>query len=160
MRTNTSLKSNKGARKTARILVVEDNPDQWQLIEKAVTICFSEVEPIWFTDQQKAVEFLEDCLLMGGRLPVFVLLDLYMPERQDGWNLLEQLRTRPAPIGHLPIIVLSSSNLAADIAESYDRGTTSYVIKPTDFNQWIEYFQALKEYWWDTVALPDSRSLY
>jgi CheY-like chemotaxis protein len=148
------------ARKKARILVVEDNPDQWQLIEKALTICFSEVEPIWIPRPEKVLDFLEDCLLVGGRLPVFILLDLYLPKREDGWTLLEQLRRSPAPIGYLPIVVLSSSNLAEDIAESYDRGITSYVVKPTDFNQWIECFQSLKEYWWDTVALPDYRSLY
>ena len=160
MRTITSPKNPRAARKKARILVVEDNPDQWQLIERALTLCLSEVEPVWVANPEKALDFLEDCVVVGGRLPVFILLDLYLPKREDGWNLLELLRARPAPIGYLPIVVLSSSNLAEDITESYDRGITSYVVKPTNFDQWIEYFQALKEYWLDTVALPDLRSLY
>ncbi|RRB18155.1 response regulator [Larkinella knui] len=146
--------------KQAKILVIEDNRDHWNLIEKAMKECFVEVEPVWAENSQQALAYLEDCLLVGQGLPLFILLDLYLPEREDGWKLLEQIRSKKTPIDLLPIVVLSSSVYDEDITESYDRGITSYLVKPSDFKDWISSFQALKEYWVDTVALPDLNYRY
>jgi DNA-binding response OmpR family regulator len=146
--------------KNARLLVIEDTEDQWHLIEKAIKECYMEVEPVWMKNGELALAYLEDCLLIGSGLPLFILLDLYLPERADGWAVLEKIRSQKSPIDCLPIVVLSSSSYEEDIAKSYDRGITSYVVKPTAFNDWITTFQAMKEYWLETVALPDLRYRY
>ncbi|GAB3281290.1 response regulator [Larkinella harenae] len=144
----------------ASILVIEDNPDQWQLIRQAIKTTFTNAKPVWATNQQQALAYLDDCITIGLKKPLLVLLDLYLPEREMGWNLLQQIRTMPPPISLLPIVLLSSSSHGEDITESYERGITSYVVKPTEFESWIETFQTLKEYWIDTAALPDRRTPY
>ncbi|GAB3928457.1 response regulator [Larkinella terrae] len=155
-----STTSNKSRLKNAKLLVIEDNEDQWRLIEKALRECHIQLETIWVPTGQQALAYLEDCLLVGLGLPLLILLDLYLPERADGWAVLEKIRSQKTPIDCLPVVVLSASGHPEDVASSYDRGITSYVVKPTDFRDWITTFQAMKEYWLETVALPDLHYRY
>ncbi|WP_128546343.1 response regulator [Larkinella soli] len=146
--------------KSVNILVIEDNPDQWLLIRKAIEQTFGIVDPVWIPNEQQALRFLNECETVGVGLPQLVLLDLYMPEKEHAWNVLKHIRESTSSIIHVPVVVFSSSNLAEDIAESYDRGGTSYVIKPMEMEAWLEYFQTLKEYWWEISTLPETRPLY
>ncbi|GAB3935684.1 response regulator [Larkinella terrae] len=155
-----SEKAGKGHRKGATILVIEDNKDQWAFIQRALEATFADFKPIWVPNVQQAIEYLTDCQKIGLRLPYLILLDLYLPEREVGWQLLEQIRSLDDPIGQLPIILLSSSDDKDDITHSYERGITSYIIKPTNYPAWVESFQTLKEYWLDTVSLPGSSSYF
>lgn len=145
------------SRKGACLLIVEDNPDHWIIIQQVIQITFPNVQVSWVSNLQEALVFLKECLNGDSKPPFMVLLDLYLPERETGWELLRQIRSLPTPIGKLPIIALSSSRDAADINESYDRGVTTYLIKPTDFDSWTQTFQVLKKYWLDTVLLPPTR---
>ncbi|MGA0560711.1 response regulator [Larkinella sp. VNQ87] len=154
-------KKSPGRAKNASILVIEDNPDHQILIKNAIQQSFSGVEALVFSNEQEAVEHLRECALTGLRLPKLILLDLYLPEREDGWNTVEQIKEIGSDIAQIPIVVFSSSAHHEDITESYERGVTSYVVKPTDFSEWLTYFETLKDYWWETVILPNtSSSLY
>lgn len=146
--------------KNARILIVEDNADHMVLIKSALQKCFTNVEAVMATDEKSALNYLDECIQTGLRLPQFILLDLYLPEREDGWHLLQMIKDRNPEIGQIPVVVFSNSGYQEDITESYDRGVTSYVVKPIDFNEWVEYFQTLKDYWWETVTLPTAHSIY
>ena len=74
-----------------------------------------------------------------------MLLDLKLP-KVDGLEVLrairasEQLRT-------LPVVMLTSSREERDIVESYDLGVNSYLVKPVDFDKFVETVQTLGLYW-------------
>jgi CheY-like chemotaxis protein len=141
----------------ASLLVIEDNPDHWHLIQSSLQRFLPEVEPRWASDANQARQYLDDCLLQGNDLPKLILLDLYLPAREDGWGLLEELKDGASSCRQVPVIVLSSSNDPEDITESYHYGSTSYLIKPNTSEAWISFGQNLRTYWWETVTLPSDR---
>lgn len=140
----------------AKILVVEDCADQWLLIGQAMQSCFTEIELVWTATRQQALSYLEDCLLPGKHLPLFILQDLYLPIREESWLLLSQIRSHRSALSSVPIVMLSASDYDDDIVESYSRGVTSYLVKPVEFDEWIRTFRTLKRYWLGTVLLPES----
>lgn len=136
-----------------RVLVVEDNPDQQVLIRYALQQSIAKVQPICVDSAQEAIAYLDACVAEQLDLPNLVLLDLYMPEAEQGWELLRQLKEYPVRQG-LPVVVLSISNDPEDVQRSYDLGANSYITKPLEYEQWLTYFQSLRQYWLETVTLP------
>ena len=151
MITTSSSTHNRSSKAT--ILVVEDNTDQWILIRWALQQRFPEVEAIWLSDATQVVAYLETCTQHRDELPRLVLLDLYLPRRQHGWNLLQLLKTHYA-YREIPVIVLSHSVNAEDISESYALRGNSYIVKPTNRENWLDCISSLRQYWWDAVTLP------
>ncbi|GAB3548947.1 response regulator [Spirosoma fluminis] len=141
----------------ASILVIDDNSDQWHLIEKALEQFLPEVQVIWFSTAEEAWHYLNDCTLQGNDLPKLILLDLYLPNRQDGWELLKELKDPASSFKQVPVIVLSYSNDPQDITKSYYHGSTSYLTKPDTSQAWIDFGKNLRTYWWETVTLPSDR---
>ena len=140
--------------KNARLLIIEDNPDHSIVITNAVRHCLPEVKTVLVATEEETVAYLNQCRLAEWELPKLILLDLYLPNRENGWRLLERLKSMPAAFSKIPVVLLSSSNDRNDIAEAYDRGCSSYLVKPTRFDDWMAYFQTLRSYWWETVTLP------
>jgi two-component system response regulator len=93
------------------------------------------------------VEALE-CLAAdesAGRLPRLVLLDLDLP-RLDGFEVLRRLRA-DARTRQVPVVVLSSSVEAADLARCYSLGANSYIRKPVDYTELVGVAAQLARYW-------------
>jgi CheY-like chemotaxis protein len=81
----------------------------------------------------------------GDGFPRLVLLDLKLP-RMGGLEVLKRLkaseRTRT-----IPIVVLTSSREESDLVESYRLGANSYIVKPVDFEQFMNAVRELGLYW-------------
>lgn len=137
-----------------RLLVVDDQEDQWHLIEWAFRQGLPEAHIKWTPTSEKAMAYLNDCSIQGWDLPDLILLDLYMPQREDGCKTLTSIRSLPDPLNRVPVVMLSSSNQPEDIHEAYKRGCSSYMIKPTNQTDWLRYFQTLQTYWWETATPP------
>jgi two-component system response regulator len=77
--------------------------------------------------------------------PKVVLLDLKLP-LVDGLEVLRRVkddpRTRP-----IPVVVLTSSQQETDIVESYQLGVNSYIVKPVNFEKFVETVRSLGLYW-------------
>ena len=140
--------------RNARVLVVEDNNDYWVLIQRAIMQVLPEVKPIRAASRQQAQELLTEWSRDEWDMPKLVLLDLYLPQRDQGWQVLEDIRNLAAPCNLVPVVMLSSSTEQTDISEAYSRGSSAYLVKPTDFSEWLDYFKQLRTYWWETVRLP------
>ncbi len=140
--------------KRAKVLVIEDNDDHWLLINRAMQECMPEVITIRAATSAQTQTLLDDWRQNEWEMPKLILLDLYLPDRKDGWRLLEQIRTMSAPCNQVPVVLLSYSSASTDINEAYQRGVSSYLVKPTEFSAWLDYFQQLRTYWWETVTLP------
>lgn len=140
--------------RNASLLVIEDNPDHGKLIKDSIAQCLPEVKIALVSSEAEALSFLNQCLTEEWNYPKLILLDLYLPEPQHGWHLLDQIKAMPAAMGKIPVVLLSQSSNQADIAEAYQRGCSSYLVKPRLAADWIRYFQSLRTYWWETVTLP------
>ena len=126
------------------ILLVEDNPVDVDLTLRAFKKR-NMVNPVEIArDGEDALAWLqrwED----GEELPLVILLDLKLP-RVDGLEVLRQLRA--SNVGHnLPVVVLTSSNVESDIRAAYDNGANSYIVKPVNFEKFIDVATQIELYW-------------
>jgi CheY-like chemotaxis protein len=78
-------------------------------------------------------------------LPVVVLLDLKMP-RMDGLEVLRQIRA-DSTLGNVPVVMLTSSREEQDLVRSYELGVNAYVVKPVDFQQFVDAVKKLGFFW-------------
>lgn len=138
----------------AKILLVEDNPDHGALIQTVLHECMPEVELILAATVDEAWNQLNKSRQSQEGLPRLILLDLYVPRREDGWQLLQLIKESTSPYRLIPVTILSHSGDREDVETSYELGGTSYIIKPSDYPRWLAYFQTLRQYWWNTVTLP------
>ena len=131
------------------ILLVEDNPNDEELTLYALkkNNITNHIQVV--RDGAEALEYLfctgayAHCQINNP--PKVVLLDLKLP-KVDGLEVLEKVkadeRTRT-----IPVVMLTSSQEERDIVESYQLGVNSYIVKPVDFEQFIEAVRQLGLYW-------------
>jgi CheY-like chemotaxis protein len=81
----------------------------------------------------------------GERLPVFILLDLGLP-KISGLEVLCQLKSN-LKSSAIPVIVLTTSADNQDIQEAYRLGCNSYIVKPVEFNKFMEVASQIEVYW-------------
>jgi CheY-like chemotaxis protein len=80
-----------------------------------------------------------------GNDPVVVLLDLKMP-KVDGLEVLGQIKS-DENLKTVPVVVLTSSREEKDLVASYRLGVNAYVVKPVDFDQFINAVKELGLFW-------------
>jgi CheY-like chemotaxis protein len=89
-------------------------------------------------------------------LPNLMLLDLKMP-RMDGFAVLRWRQEKSPALAGMPVIVFSSSDLAADVADAYALGANSYVVKPSDPLK-LERFVGMLQMWWAGFNITPPRA--
>ncbi len=85
-------------------------------------------------------------------LPMFILLDLNIP-KVSGLEVLAEIRANPRT-KHLPVIILTSSGEEKDRLSAYDRFANSYIIKPLDYDKFVDATLQLSLYWTKLNAPP------
>jgi CheY-like chemotaxis protein len=106
-----------------RIVLVDDNPADAYLAQRALQATGTDTEVVWLKDGVEALEHL----LSDPWCCDLVLLDLSMP-RLNGFEVLERLRARDE-FNTLPIVVLSGSCDPADIKRSYGSGANTLCVQ-------------------------------
>ena len=129
--------------RTGDILLVEDNPNDVELTLRAF-------EQSRITNNvhvaRDGVEALDYLFAEGGAESIaVVLLDLKLP-RLDGLEVLRRLRADERT-KMLPVVVLTSSTHESDLVESYDLGVNSYIVKPVEFESFLEAARLIGMYW-------------
>jgi CheY-like chemotaxis protein len=143
----------------ATILLVEDDPDDVLLIQRAVRKA-KIANPLQVVhDGDAAVAYLAGDGLYADReqfpLPVLVLLDLKLP-RRSGLEVLEWLRGQSGELRRIRVVVLTSSREARDVNTAHDLGANSYLVKPPTFDELIELIRTLDLYWLILSETPDA----
>ncbi len=137
-----------------QILLVEDDPNDVELIQIALD-SYNFVNKIDVaSDGEQAIHYLfgRDGEPPTHSLPRLVLLDLKLP-KVDGIRVLEIIRSSPRT-RHLVVVVMTSSAENRDLKACYDLGVNSYIVKPLDFQQFVEMSQQVGFYWMMLNHLP------
>jgi CheY-like chemotaxis protein len=138
------------------ILLVEDNPDDVLLIQRAFQKAGLRDALKVVRDGAQAIEYLSGSGLYADRrrfpLPFLVLLDLKMPGT-DGFDVLQWARAQP-DLKRLLIVVLTSSNLQTDVDRAYELGANSYLVKPVGFEETVNLVQRFEAYWTELNRIP------
>ena len=140
------------------ILLVEDSATDLELTLRALkkSNLANRIEVA--RDGQEALDFLFARNQYASRSiedkPRLVLLDLKLP-KVDGLEVLKALKCDPRTRS-IPVVVLTSSNEQRDIAESYNLGVNSYIVKPVDFDGFFAAITELGLYWLILNSPPGS----
>ncbi|MGD0707920.1 MAG: response regulator [Anaerolineaceae bacterium] len=126
------------------ILLVEDNPMDVDLTLRA----FARrklINPIDVArDGEEALAYFKRWD-EGEKLPVVILLDLKLP-KVSGLELLEKIKKHPK-YNSIPVVILTSSTEDTDIKRAYQLGVNSYIVKPVDFDKFMEIAEHIEVYW-------------
>jgi CheY-like chemotaxis protein len=130
------------------ILLVEDNPLDAELTIRALKKGGLANKLLWLKDGEQALDYLFRRGAYADRddiLPRLVLLDLKMP-RVDGIEVLRTIK-KDERTRRIPVVVMTSSQEERDVAQSYDFGVNSYVVKPVDFGAFADLARQAGFYW-------------
>lgn len=131
-----------------RILLAEDSPQDIELTLAALEEHRLANEVVVVRDGVGAMDYLNRRGQFANRTsgaPVVVLLDLKMP-RMDGLEVLRQMKSDPA-LRRIPVVILTSSREEQDLVRSYDLGVNAYVVKPVDFQKFMDSVKQLSCFW-------------
>lgn len=131
------------------ILVVEDDPDDLDMTLRALRqVCAGSAVRV-ARDGFEALLFIFCEGVYAGRnievTPRVILLDLALP-KIDGLEVLRRLKADPRT-NTIPVVILTSSQEHRDIAQGYNLGVNSYIVKPVHYRDFVEAVQSVGAYW-------------
>ena len=138
-----------------RILLVEDSARDAELVLEAFGTHHLANEVFHVRDGAEALDYLHRRGSFADRSnahPALVLLDLKMP-KVDGIEVLRALKAEPATRA-VPVVVMTSSNEERDVVASYQLGVNSYIVKPVQFESFLETVAKIGLYWVLTNRVP------
>jgi CheY-like chemotaxis protein len=130
------------------VLLVEDNPRDADLALRALKKHNLANKVVHAKDGQEALDFLFCQGAYAGRgngMPRVVLLDLKLP-KVDGIEVLRRIRGSEQ-MQRMPVVVLTSSHEEQDVIAAYGLGVNSYIVKPVEFENFVEAVSTLGFYW-------------
>jgi len=131
-----------------RILLAEDNPKDVELTLTALDKHHLANEVVVANDGVEALDYLYrrgKFAMRADSNPAVVLLDLKMP-KVDGLEVLRTIKS-DNNLKAIPVVILTSSREEKDLVESYKLGVNAYVVKPVDFQQFIDAVKELGAFW-------------
>ena len=93
-------------------------------------------------DGIKAIEYLNE---PASKKPCMVLLDLNMPQF-DGFEFLQKIKS-DSRFRKIPVVVLTASDDDVDVSKSFELGAAGYIVKPDDYEQFVEMVEIINRYW-------------
>ena len=100
------------------ILVIEDNADDWLLMQWALRQAFPTTK--------------------------MILLDLYLPSVSKGLHILRSFKTHHR-LREIPVIIVSRSSDANDMANAFKYASSLYIIKPPTYSEWVKRMGELRK---------------
>ncbi len=137
------------------VLLVEDNPADAELTRDALIESRLHIDFQVVGDGEQALSYLRrEGQHSAAPIPDLVILDLNLP-RVDGREVLAEMK-KDAKLKLIPVVVLTSSQADEDILASYSLGANCYVKKPLDLAAFQKIVNAVKEFWFTIVKLPNT----
>lgn len=138
------------------ILVVEDDPLHYELIERSVRSLERanvRYDLFWAKDGEEALDFLfrRKNYAQAPR-PNLVLLDLYLPKKH-GLDVLNEIK-KDEKLRKIPVIVFTVSTDEEEMVRAYDSGAAGFLQKPASPEEFERLLTTVWEYW-RIAKLPD-----
>ena len=133
------------------ILVIEDNPMDVELVRRALERRHTANPIEVIEDGAVALEQIHEWEA-GKPSPILILLDLQLPGA-SGLEVLRQIKTHPQFSG-IPVIILTASGEDADVKTAYELGANAYIVKPIDFDRFLQVTDQIELYWTILDRLP------
>lgn len=139
------------------ILICDDDEDDRMLTQQALEDAHISNELRFVEDGEELLDYLYQRGQFSGETgaaprPGLILLDLNMP-KMDGREALQHIKG-DATLIDIPVVVLTTSGLDADVIRSYRLGVNSFITKPVTFSGLVEAMNVLGRYWLEIVELP------
>ena len=110
----------------AKILYIEDNPDNMQLIQRVITALGHQF--LWAADGLSGIN------TVGAERPDLILLDINLPDI-DGYEVARRLRANKRDFLYVPIIAITANALKGDAEKALDAGCDVYMSKPVNIRE-------------------------
>jgi CheY-like chemotaxis protein len=139
------------------ILLVEDDPHDAELTLMTLHEHNIINNIMHVKDGAEALDYLFGRGVYAGRdtsfLPKVILMDLKLP-KISGLDVLKEIRSHNE-FKDVPIVILTSSSMETDIIESYKLGVNSYIVKPVNFENFVESVKQIGYYWMILNKIPN-----
>lgn len=130
------------------ILLVEDDPEDAELVAGVI----GEGRRVRNLQRAGSGEEALEILRSGGLRPDLVILDLNMPRKPDGRDVLAAIKKDPI-LHRIPVIVLTASAEEPDVNSCYELCANAYVVKPKDRAELVKAIENLEAFWLQVVTL-------
>lgn len=131
-----------------QILLAEDSSTDAEMTMRALKKIGVTNEVVWVKNGQEALDYIFRVGVYSTRSadePKLILLDLKMP-KVDGLEVLQKLKSTEET-KMIPVVMLTSSAEEQDIVKSYALGVNSYLVKPVEFDKFVEEVAKTGCYW-------------
>jgi len=136
-----------------RVLLVEDDPGDVVIAREALDAAKLHTRLTVVSDGSEAMAYLRRTGEHAeAARPDLILLDLNLPG-MSGYEVLAEVKADPE-LRRIPVVVLTTSAAAEDIAKSYDLHANVYVSKPVDFNAFARVVKKIDEFFGKVAQLP------
>ncbi len=129
------------------ILLVEDKPTDAELVLRSLKNITKKFHVV--RDGAEALEFIFATGKYAQRnienVPSVILLDLKLP-KVDGIEVLRRIKSDDRT-KMIPVVALTSSSEDRDLSDCYKLGINSYIVKPVDFEKFMQAVTDLCKYW-------------
>jgi CheY-like chemotaxis protein len=139
------------------ILLVEDSPTDVMMTREALEY-YKVLNPVHVAeDGVAAMEYLRrEGEHSDAPRPGLIILDLNLP-RKSGREVLQELKADP-DLMTIPVVVLTTSKSAEDVAKTYGLHANCYITKPVDFGRFVDVVRSINDFWFGVVTLPSVKS--
>ena len=135
------------------VLLVEDSPGDVRLTKEAFREANRDIQLHVVSDGVEALAFLRrEGDYADAPRPTLILLDLNLP-RMDGREVLARIKA-DAGLKTIPTVILTTSELQADIVRSYELQANAYLTKPAQWDAFDALVRSINDFWLTKVKLP------
>ena len=130
------------------VLLVDDSPRDRELILDTFADFRLANRVIALRDGAEALDYLHargEFVNCADPLPAVILLDLKMP-KVDGLEVLQEIKSTPS-LRLIPVVMMTSSREERDLVKSYEMGANAYVVKPVNFQEFVEAVGQVGAFW-------------
>lgn len=136
-------------RSNKAVLLVEDDLVDVMTVNRAFNDLAIPNSLIHRRNGEEAIDFLRSG---NSDKPCIILLDLNMP-KMNGIEFLQEAKKDPE-LKKIPVVVLTTSNDSRDKLESYKLGVAGYMLKSTEYQEFVDTIKEINKYW-TLSELPD-----
>lgn len=137
-------------RRHPMVLLVEDDSSEARLTMFALRETGVEHRVEWASSVTEARRKLFGQTGRWTR-PDLILLDYYLPDAKST-QFLEDLKS-DANLRRIPVVMLTSSEVAGDVFRAYDHHANGYVVKPSGLEGYLKVMRSIADFWLDTANL-------